>query len=515
VVLYEMCTGRPSFPGHTTAVVFDGILNRDPVPPSTLNAMLPPELDRIISKALEKDRGLRYQTAADIGADLKRLRRDSASKAGMTPASSGVTSPMDAATVVINSTDTQVGARSGISSAPTVASVSASTAGSDPSAVIRAAAKTPWFWGAGAAVVAIAAVAAGIGAYFASRDGGRAPSQQATGPAATSQATSPPAGTTPPATSQPPSATVAQPPPEATSPVAPPAKAGGQMAPGANTQKPASGVPGTSTAGTRPTTKGAPGGSVPIPVSRDSEAAQRLEVAKAKIANNLNDQALSDLRQIIIEYPQSAAAAEAAFLAADIHEKTGNANDALGAFVEFESRFARDRRAPESKLRRAQILSRRGQPADLMQARELYADVAREHPATGHAQIALQQKLRLETSQKSLRAIDPVMKIQVPAVIPTLREIIAQFPESAQAMAARMRLATMLEDMDRHKEAAEVFEEIGARSGGANNPGDVFFRLGELYERRLKDPARAKDAYAKVPQNSSRYNEAQRRLKRK
>ena len=113
-------TGRQSFPGHTTAVVFDGILNRDPVPPSTLNAMLPPELDRIISKALEKDRGLRYQTAADIGADLKRLRRDSASKAGIVPAVSGVASPMDAATVVINSTDTQVGARSGISSAPTV-----------------------------------------------------------------------------------------------------------------------------------------------------------------------------------------------------------------------------------------------------------------------------------------------------------------------------------------------------------------------------------------------------------
>ncbi len=89
VVLYEMCTGRQSFPGHTTAVVFDGILNRDPVPPSTLNAMLPPELDRIISKALEKDRGLRYQTAADIGADLKRLRRDSASKAGMAPAPVG------------------------------------------------------------------------------------------------------------------------------------------------------------------------------------------------------------------------------------------------------------------------------------------------------------------------------------------------------------------------------------------------------------------------------------------
>ncbi len=93
--------------------------------------------------------------------------------------------------------------------------------------------------------------------------------------------------------------------------------------------------------------------------------------------------------------------------------------------------------------------------------------------------------------------------------------IIEQFPDSPQAMAARIRLAAMLEDMDRHKEAAEVLEELGARAGAGDNPGEVFFRLGEMYERRLKDPVRAKDAYAKVPQGSPRYNEAQRRLKRK
>ena len=90
VVLYEMATGRQSFPGHTTAVVFDGILNRDPVPPSTINGMLPAELDRIVSKALEKDRGMRYQTAADMGADLKRLRRDSGSRQGMHRRASGM-----------------------------------------------------------------------------------------------------------------------------------------------------------------------------------------------------------------------------------------------------------------------------------------------------------------------------------------------------------------------------------------------------------------------------------------
>jgi TolA-binding protein len=380
--------------------------------------------------------------------------------------------------------------------------------------VIRAAAKTPWFWGAGAAVVAIAAVAAGIGAYFASRGGDAAPVQQAAAPPpVTAPAPPPPADTTQAAATQPAPAT---PPPQPAETAAPPAtKATVPGQPGSNTQKPAAAASGTSATGAKPPAKAATVGAVPTPVSRDSEAAQRLEVAKAKIANNLNDQALTDLRQIIIEYPQSAAAAEAAFLAADIHEKVGRQDDAMAAFVEFESRFARDRRAPESKLRRAQILSRRTQPAALMQARELYGEVARDYAGTPHAQIALQQKLRMETQQKNLRVVDPVMKIQVPAVIPTLRQIIEQFPDSPQAMAARTRLAAMLEDMDRHQEAAAMLEELGERAGASGNPGEVFFRLGEIYERRLKDPVRAKDAYAKVPQGSPRYNEAQRRLKRK
>src|SRR5687768_4537930 len=163
VVLYEMCTGRQSFPGHTTAVVFDGILNRDPIPPSNINQTLPSELDRIISKALEKDRSLRYQTAADIGADLKRLRRDSGSKQSVV--SSGVIASPEAATVVLSSSQVGVGGPPNTGT-PLPRSLHPS---SDPSAVIRAAAKTPWFWGAGVGVLAIAAVAATIGAVLARR----------------------------------------------------------------------------------------------------------------------------------------------------------------------------------------------------------------------------------------------------------------------------------------------------------------------------------------------------------
>ena len=79
VVMYEMATGTQAFVGPSAAVVFDAILNRNPLPAVRLNPSLPYDLDRSIEKALEKERRFRYQHASELRADLERIRRDAQS----------------------------------------------------------------------------------------------------------------------------------------------------------------------------------------------------------------------------------------------------------------------------------------------------------------------------------------------------------------------------------------------------------------------------------------------------
>lgn len=418
IVLYEMATGRRAFAGRTIAEIQTSLL-RDAAPsPGLVNESVPAELSRIVLKALEKNRDLRYQTASDLRADLQRLKRDLESVGG---------SPVH---LVSNQS-------------------------ADRHALFT------WDRARYAAGMAIAAGLIAAGAATFNR---------------AEESTPEPQGNLPPA-------------------------------PVKRTAAAATPTAGPSVA--RDVAAAAKSSVFPTPRS-DRSAGQDLRIARKMTDAGLHEQAAAKLEELVSNHPGTQEALEGYFLIGALQENRRRPNDAMATYLEIADRFKGNPRAPEALLRLAQLTRKSDRNDRELEARRILADLVGQYPNGAWAPRALFTKAEIEEGLR-LSEPDAVLRDTVPSSLVSYRQIGRSYPRSSVHAVSMTRLARLYEKQKRYQLAADTYGQL-ARSH-PKDADEAWFRSGEIYRRRLKNPNKARAAYANVSAGSSHFGDAQKYMK--
>jgi len=451
VVLYEMATGRQTFQGSTVAVVFDAILNRHPPAPIELNASVPVGLERIIGRALEKDREFRYPSAAVMRDELDAVLRERSNRSTFT---------MPFATPATSSAPNWQSSNAAVTTAPHVGAPRSRAALLIGGSVL-----------VGAALIAVPMIF--LGRTIPPSEA-KAPVTDAAPPVALAAAETTPAPATPSASAAAPAPAVAVRPRSAST-------APAEVAP--NADKTVGGVEAAEDSG--------------------------LRAARAKFDARLYDQALADLRPIAAN-AASASAPEAQLLIGTIYERQGLADDAMAAYIELKSRYPSSAVTADALLRTADLTLRSKRNDREAAARALYDEVETKYPKSARAAEALVKRAALEERAK-LRVFDATLQTSVPAALVSYRTVATDYPRSAVAESALDRLGELYSDLRRYELAAQAFDDLGRRFPSSQRDGS--WKAARVYEDKLKDKTRAREAYAAVPASSSHYGDAQKKLR--
>ena len=487
LVLYEMATGQQTFQGSTTAVVFDAILNREPPAPMELNANVPLALERLIARAIEKDRTRRFESATTCA------RRSRRCGAGANPRRRGgwrwrPRRKTERLPVAIRRRHRrQRRAQAANASARRARCARGRKAGNSGRGALDGAADVRLRRGRrrrGRRAVY------GLSGRFVVGDAARR------GPGTRRRRAGRGTGT---AGNHPLARRIRHGPddlrcrPQCRR-LEPPCRP--RRRPPRNPQR--------RRLRCRHEARGRERRVA------DDGAATLFKTAQAKIDAHLLDQALDDLKRAVTSYASSPTAPAAQLLIGQVYEQQNRLDDAQAAYIELRSHYSTSPAAADATYLLAELVLRGKRPDRESAARALYGEVADQFPKSGRAPLALSKKATLEDKAK-LRMVDPDLQTSVPASLVTNRTLVGAYPSSPQAESAYEKLAERYEDVRQFALAAEALEQLATRF--PTNRRDAAWRAGELYEDKSKDPARARAAYALVPATSPHFRDAQKKLR--
>ena len=236
---------------------------------------------------------------------------------------------------------------------------------------------------------------------------------------------------------------------------------------------------------------------------------EAVAVANGQIAAKQYDEALTNLQGALGRKPGSPSAPQANLLVARIYDRQRRTEAAMAAYVAVKDRYPRDPITAEALFRLAELVQDTKQADRLQVARGYLNQVVNDFGSSSLAPRALQWRAAIEDRQ-NLKTNDSVVGKPVPASLVTLRQLAERYPTSAPAEEALWKLASEYQDLKRFDLAAAALTDLGRRFPRTRY--DAWWEAGELYEKRLKDDASAKQAYSKVPSSSRRYRDAQRKI---
>ena len=237
--------------------------------------------------------------------------------------------------------------------------------------------------------------------------------------------------------------------------------------------------------------------------------ASAVEAALPAIERGQFDAALTGLQSALGERPTSPSASQARLLIARIYDRQGRTDAALAAYADLRATYPKDPASADALLRMADLVQKTRQPDRTRLARSYLDQIVANFPTTSVAPLALAQRAAIE-EREDLKVTDPVLQRVVPAALVSYRQLTEAYPQAAPAEAAFIRLARFYDDMKRYDLQAQALTALG--SSFPKTRHDAWWEAGEVYERRLRDAAKAKDAYSRVPATSRRYRDAQKKV---